>query len=603
MILLIKQLFNLLTAKQRRQIIRLQVLVVLMAFAEILAVASIGPFMGLVGNPDLLLGDNILARYYVYTGFSEPYDFMFLLGVVVLLLMATGSLISMITVWKMAEFSAKIGSEIGDRLYQYYLYQPWLFHSAGSSAQLTKQIATETHRVTINILNPLMQLNAKLILVIFIVSGLLVFDPYIAAITFVLFALAYIILYRVVRKRIVTNGKEISKTSTDRYKLMSEAFGGIKDVLLLGRQKEFIRRFNLTGGRLAHAQGLNQALTLAPRYFIELIAFSAVILFVLYLIRNYQGDMGKVLPILAVYSLAGFKLLPSLQQIYASITTIKGGMAAFESIKNDLVHSAADQSFQLIDKSYSSTESILEPKYSIVLKNIYFSYPKKNSSALTNINIEIPANSTIGIVGSSGSGKSTLIDLLLGLISPEQGVMKIDDQVITHDNLRAWQNCVGYVPQNIFLSDNTIKENIAFGLEVSQIDMNRLQRAVEMAHLDELIKELPNGLDTRVGERGVQLSGGQRQRIGIARCLYQEASVLIFDEATSALDGVTEKQIMNAIYEFAGKKTVIMIAHRTKTVEKCDTIYLMKHGSVDDSGKYDELYERNNFFKRLADNA
>lgn len=602
MISLIKQLIRLLTAQQRRQVIGLQILITAMAFFEILAVASIGPFMALVGNQSALTGDGFLARTFFNSGFSEPYDFIFATGIAVLLLMTVGSLISMLTVWKLAQFSTKIGSEIGDRLYQYYLYQPWLFHSTGSSAQLTKQIATETSRVTNQLLNPLMQMNAKIILVAFIVIGLFVFNPSVAIITSLIFSVAYLLLYKVIRKKLVYNGKEISSTSTLRYKLMAEGFGGIKDVLLLGRQKDFIEKFISTGERLAYAQGTNQALAQAPRYFMELIAFSAVVLFVLYLIKYYQGDMGQILPTLAIYSLAGFKLLPALQQVYASVAAIKGGMAAFESIKQDLINSIEVNNKEEVE-ILTTEQKILKPSTSISLRNVSFTYPGKEHSAITDININIPVNSTVGFVGSSGAGKSTVIDLLLGLILPQQGHLFIDNQIITANNIRAWQNTVGYVPQSIFLSDNSIKENIAFGLNENSIDADKVERAAIMAHLDAMIKDLPHGLDTRVGERGVQLSGGQRQRIGIARCLYQEASVLIFDEATSALDGVTEKQIMNAIYEFSGKKTIIMIAHRIKTVEKCDIIYLMQEGRVVDHGSYNDLLDRSAIFREMANNA
>jgi HlyD family secretion protein len=215
----------------------------------------------------------------------------------------------------------------------------------------------------------------------------------------------------------------------------------------------------------------------------------------------------------------------------------------------------------------------------------------------------IPANSVIGLVGASGSGKSTAIDLLLGLLTPQKGELCIDGTSITESNKRAWQNTIGFVPQSIFLSEGTIAENVAFGLPVKVIDLEQVKKAIQLAHLTELVEQLPNGLDTKVGERGVQLSGGQRQRIGIARALYNEADVLVFDEATSALDGITEKIIMEAIHDFSGQKTIIMIAHRLKTVQKCDTIYLMEQGQITAQGTYDELVANNAQFKEMAAHA
>jgi HlyD family secretion protein len=239
----------------------------------------------------------------------------------------------------------------------------------------------------------------------------------------------------------------------------------------------------------------------------------------------------------------------------------------------------------------------------LILKDIRFKYPDKEVAAVNGINMTIPANSVIGLVGASGSGKSTLIDIILGLLVPQDGEIYVDNVQITSENKRSWQNKLGFVPQSIFLSEGTIAENVAFGLPAQGIDFEQVNKAIELSNLDELVRELPKGLDTKVGERGIQLSGGQRQRIGIARALYHEASVLVFDEATSALDGITEKVIMNAIHNFSGQKTIIMIAHRLKTVQKCDVIYLMKQGCIVDSGTYDELIEKNPEFKLMAEHA
>ena len=243
------------------------------------------------------------------------------------------------------------------------------------------------------------------------------------------------------------------------------------------------------------------------------------------------------------------------------------------------------------------------PKESIRLEEVIFTYPGKEEPAAKNLDIEIPINKIIGLVGASGSGKSTTIDLLLGLIDPQHGRLLIDGKPVTPDRRRAWQNSLGFVPQNIFLADSSIRENIGFGLPLEAIDEERVRRAATMAHLDELLDELPDGLNTRVGERGVQLSGGQRQRIGIARALYHDADVLILDEATSALDGITEKLIMDAIHDFSGKKTIIMIAHRLATVKQCDTIYLLAGGEVVDAGSYEDLSKRNITFRRMAEHA
>ncbi len=595
---LIIKLFNLLSPQQRRHFYGLQIFVILMAFVEIIGVASIIPFMALVGDMSQLQEDGVIAKIYHYSKITSESHFVFMLGIGVLIMLFFSAVISMYTIWRLSMFANKIGVEIADRLYTYYLKQSWLFHASGSSAQLTKKIATEAQRLTDGVLVPIMQMNARIILAMFMSFSIFIYDPQVAIIGLAVFAIAYFFLFKVVKMRLQRNGTAISNVNEERYRLMNEGFGGIKDVLLLGRDFDFIRRFNITGKTLAYSQGNNAALTLVPRYFMELVAFGSMIALVLYLISSHEGNLGMVLPIFSVYALATFKLLPAFQQIYASLATIKGNIAAFESVQQDLADSVQKNLTALIPEKRS-----LNPKNDISLENIVFTYPDKNEITLDHLNIDIQVNSVVGIVGPSGAGKSTLIDIILGLIEPQQGQLKIDDELIDKSNRRFWQNTIGFVAQTIFLSEGSISENIAFGIPKEQIDIYKVQNALKLAHLDEFVESLKNGIDTKVGERGIQLSGGQRQRIGIARALYQKAEVLIFDEATSSLDGITEKMIMDAIHDFSGKKTIILIAHRLKTVQKCDEIFYLEKGKVVDRGSYDELIKKNENFRNMAAHA
>jgi len=594
----LKLLYKLLSRDQRRKLLCLQALVVLMAFAEVAGVASIGPFMALVGDMSHLQGDGFLAQAYHQSGIETPQDFLFMIGVFVFVILTVAAVISILTVWKMSMFGAQIGAELSTRLYSHYMQQPWLFHAEGSSSQLTSLISQESNRITKQIIQPLMQMNAKGVMATVMAVVIFTFNPLVAIVGLTIFGLVYFLLFRIIRRRLASNGAIISQTNSQRFKLMNEGFGGIKDTLLLGRQADFNRRFERASRKLGKAQGFTSALSQAPRYLMELIAFGSVMLLVLYLLVVHQGNLGEILPILSVYALAGFKLLPAFQLIYANLSQVKANLAAFDSLEKHLIDSRETN----VVKPVGATGKLLL-KNMIELDNVHLTYPGKQEKALKGLSLKIPVNKVIGLVGASGSGKSTAIDVLLGLLQPQCGGLKVDGIQLDERELRSWQNNVGFVPQSIFLADASIRENIAFGIPIEEIDASRVENAAKMAHLDELLKRLPDGLDSQVGERGVQISGGQRQRIGIARALYNDAEVLVLDEATSALDGITEKLVMDAIYDFSGKKTIIMIAHRLATVKQCDYIYLLDSGEVVDAGRYDELNKNNEIFQQMVEHA
>lgn len=597
MIPILKNLFSLLSKQQRHGLFRIQVLVILMAIFEVISLLSILPFMALVGNSNLLMEPGILNDFFKFSGLVEPSTFLILLALGVLLIILSSSMFSIYTTWKYTMFGNQLGADIGNRLYKFYLKQPWLFHSSENSTKLITKIAHEGHRTTYSIINPALNLNAKFVSIFFIAGALFLFNPIFAALGATIFGISYFIIFSLVKFYLDRNGKVISNETQMRFRLMSEGFGGIRDTLLLGRQSTFTKRFNSVSNNIAYAMGNNQTLTNVPRFFIELVVLSAIILLILFLLITSNAN---ILPIISIYALSGLKLLPGFQQVYTSLSVIRSNIPAFDALKKDLLSS------QYIDESEeisSNENNKITFSKSIKFKNISFSYPRHDSKVVDDVSIEIPINSTIGIVGPSGSGKSSAIDLLLGLLTPSKGQILIDQRVLDSGNLRDWQNKLGYVPQSIYLADSSIKENIAFGLPLDEIDESQIYYSIKQAHLEEFINSLPEGVDTIVGERGVQLSGGQRQRIGIARALYSKADVLILDEATSSLDGITEKTIMNAIHDFYGKKTIIMIAHRLATVKECDLIFLMEKGKVVDQGSFDDLVKRNKKFMEMAKNA
>ncbi|MDX1756685.1 MAG: ABC transporter ATP-binding protein [Marinobacter sp.] len=565
-----------------------------MSFSEIASVASIGPFMAIVGDITQLYGNGYIAKAYQASGVGEPYEFLVLIGIIILFILLFTAALSMFTIWRLSMYGARVGADLGSRLYRYYMYRPWMFHVENSSDLLTSRIAQETQRVTNQVINPLMHMNAKFVMATFMATAMFFYNPFVALLLLALFTVSYVTLFSIVRRKLGSNGRKISDSQQMRYKLLAEGFGGIKDILLLGRQRHFTEQFEKESRKFAISVGSNQTLWQAPRYALELVAFGSAIILILYLLVAYKGDTGKILPLLSVYALAGLKILPAFQQVYSSLSQIKGNVSALRSIKSDLAAAR---------KIVSSSKDLyyrLTPKAEIKLDHIVFQYPNKMEAALNEINITIPVNRIVGIVGASGSGKSTLIDLLLGLIQPSEGSFLIDGKLLTGVEVKAWQNSVGFVPQSIFLSNGSVWENVAFGVPISEIDQQKVIRALELSHLSDLISTLPQGLDTIVGERGVFLSGGQRQRIGIARALYQNPDILVLDEATSALDGISEKLVMDSIHRISGQKTIIIVAHRLATIKECDVIFLLDKGRVLDSGTFDELSERNAIFKEMA---
>ena len=599
----LKDLFFLLSLKQRKKLYLLQFLVIFMSFTELVSLVSIGPFMAIVGDTTILDRTGILYDLKAISGIQEVDSFLVFLALLIVLILFISSALSMYTIWKLSMYAAEVGAELSSRLYKFYIYKSWLFHAQNNSTQLTNKIAQECERVSSGIITPLMQMNAKIVLVIFMSIAIFVYSPLIAMFAISLFCLAYFLMFKTVRRRFARNGQIISSEQALRFKYMGEGFGGIKDLLLYGRQKNISNDFVDASINFANAKGMTQTLSQIPRYAIEFLAFSGVLLLMVYLIKRYDGSLGAVLPFLSIFVLAGLKLLPAFQQIYFALSQVRANLSAFNNIKTDLQLSLDSSTSMPSNISEDCFENSIKFNDKIILKEVNFFFPGHDKPALESINLNIAKNKLVGIVGSSGSGKSTLVDILMGLIQQSSGKIFIDDTQLDAENIRAWQDKLGFVSQFIFLSDSSIRENVAFGISPNEIDEEKVVSACKLAHLNDFIGQLEDGLDTNVGERGIQLSGGQRQRIGIARALYNDADILFFDEATSALDGITEKYIMQSINEFMGKKTIILIAHRLSTVKKCDAIYILEEGKIIDHGSFVDLSNRNSFFQEMLDHS
>ncbi len=385
------------------------------------------------------------------------------------------------------------------------------------------------------------------------------------------------------------------KALEERFRVVQEAMGGIKDIKLLGIEEDYVSIYALQARRSARAMARLGIMSELPRFILEALAFGTLLMLMLVLILRSGGDISDIVPTLGIFAFSVIRLLPALQQTYYSLANIRGGRALLDKIVSDYA-----VVIRGIDPATDSTKT-LRLNHSLELSNVSFGYKTAGRQTLSSVNLTIHTRSTVGFVGGTGAGKTTLVDLVLGLLSPDTGEIRVDGVALTSVNLRAWQKTLGYVPQSIYLTDDTVAANIAFGVSKDKIDMRAVERAARAAALhDFVVADLPKGYETVVGERGVRLSGGQRQRIGIARALYRSPSLLVMDEATSALDNITERVVMEAVQNVRADTTVILIAHRLTTVKDCDCIFLMEKGQIVASGTYDELIAQNETFRRMT---
>ena len=598
LIALLKQLNDLLTPTHRKRLALLSVLVVMSGVAEIIGIASIMPFMGMVVSPDIVVHNHYLAILYQYFSFSSTNTFLRFIGFLVLAIMLLSNLISAITIWGILQFSFALGRDLSIKMFSAYLNHPYVFFLNRNSSELVQNIVWEVGRIVNGILIPILTIYSRIVVTFSILLLLVWMNPQLALVSGLVLGGAYSMVFFFVRKSLAKSGVEVSIENAKRTQIAYETLGAIKDIKLLGRERDFYDRFYRPIRLYALYQSKSQMISLLPRYALETLAYGGIIVIVIYLL-SVQKDVSHTLPMLALYALAGYRLMPALQQIFVNLANLRFNISAVAKITKDLETLSPQIDGEPPVPSPEKTPLPFSEKIS--LENIVFRYKDRPEPVLKGISLSIRANTTIGIVGSTGSGKTTTLDIFLGLLEPESGRLLVDGIPISKENVRAWQANIGYVPQQIMLMDDTIERNIAFGIPDDKVDRNKVIRAAQLAHLHDFIeKELEKGYETEIGEKGVRLSGGQRQRIGIARALYHEPSVLVLDEATSALDNITENVIMEALHTLSRQKTILMVAHRLTTVKECDWIFVMENGHLSDQGTYLELLSRNTIFQQLA---
>ena len=569
-------------------------MVTIMAVLETVGIASVMPFLSVLGDPEAVENTPYLYAIYNFFGFESTQSFLMALGIGAFCIVLFSAAFRILTTYAINRYTQMRRHSVGERLLETYLRQPYTFFLNRHSGDMAKSILSEVDQLTQNVIKPGFDAIAYSVVALTIIIFLIIQDPWLAVGVGIVIGGSYTLIYAIIQKRLTRIGKERATANTERFTAAGEALGGIKDIKLLGREQAYLTRFRPSSARFSKHQATTATLSEVPRYFIEAIGVGGVIALALVLMAR-SGEFGQTLPVLGLYAFAGYKLLPAAQRIYGGMTKLRFGAAAVDEIHKDLHERDA------LAEIPNRPRDPLELQNTITLENLNFRYPNAETPALKNINLDVPVGSAIGLVGGTGAGKTTMVDLILGLLRPTEGQLKVDDTPITDHNLRQWQASLGYVPQDIFLVDATVAENIALGIPKANLDHQKVVECALMAQVHEFIlNQLPQQYETEVGERGVRLSGGQRQRIGIARALYHDPAILVFDEATSALDNATEKAVMDAVNALSHDKTIIMIAHRLSTVKKCDQIVFLEQGAINAKGTYEELLRKSQSFQQMA---
>ena len=590
---LISKLFYIFDRRERFQIWLIFLLMLGGAGLETLGIGLIPPFVTLLSNPELIQQQQFLGWLYVRLGATSPQGFLLWISIILLgIYIFKNAYLSLITYWQYHFLYIKQVT-LSNRLLAAYLYSSYTFHLQRNSAELVRNITSEISQVFAGVLMPMLILVTELMVMSCIVILLAIAEPVSSVIVDIFLGISIFCLNKVIRKQMNMQGIIRQEESGQMIQWVHQGLGGIKETKVLGREAFFLTAFAKSATAFGKANFMFSLTNQLPNLLIEAILISAVLLIVIFSL--IQGrEIQSILPMLSLFAIAALRLMPSAKRIVSTIGAIQYSQYSVDLICQDLI-ALENLSPHLLTQN----QSIASPPFQkeIELHNISYQYPNSPKPSLSGISLSIKKGESIALIGESGSGKTTLVDVILGLLTPSQGEILVDGENILN-NLANWQRQIGYIPQSIYLCDDTIRSNIGFGLPLDQINEEQVWNSLKAAQLEELVYNLPDQLNTLVGERGIRLSGGQRQRIGIARALYHDPEILIMDEATAALDNTTEREFMQALEVMSGHKTMIMIAHRLSTVKNCDRLYLMKSGEIVEEGKFAELIRENIEFNK-----
>jgi ATP-binding cassette, subfamily B, bacterial PglK len=562
------------------------ILMIIASLTEIISVGAVLPFLGILTAPEQVYQHQLMQPIIQILGLTKPDQLILPLTILFIAAAILAGVIRLVLLYSMTRFSFSVGADLSISIYRRTLYQEYSVHVSRNSSEIINGIISKTGMVIGGVITPTLNLISSIIILIGIMGLLLIVNPGIAFSASIGFSLIYFIIIRYTKIHLKSNSEIIASQSTQMIKSLQEGLGGIRDVLIDGTQKFYCQLYQNADLPYRRALGNNQFISGSPRYVSEAIGM-ALIAGLAYVMTRQEGGISTAIPLLGALALGAQRMLPALQQSYAAYSAIQGSKSSFKDVLSFLDQPLPEYAGQ------QSKKSILFEK-EIKLKNLSFRYTGDSPWVLKNVNLSIKKGTRVGFIGATGSGKSTLIDIIISLLPPTSGELIVDQELLDSEKCMTWRANISHVPQNIYLSDGTIEENIAFGIPKDKIDSKRVKKAAQQAQISELIEQWSCGYQTLVGERGVRLSGGQRQRIGIARALYKQVSILIFDEATSALDSETEQEVMKAINKLDKDLTILIIAHRLTTLKSCDRIIKLDKNHKIQILSHEEIKSLNN---------
>lgn len=578
---LLPRLWRHVTLRRRAQLILLFLLMVAASVAELVSIGAVLPFLGVLTSPDKVF-EHVLAQPMIHAmKLTEPEQLLAPLTILFGLAAIVSGSLRLLLSWAQTRLSYAMGADFSIGIYRRTLYQPYFVHLKRNSSEVISGVTTKADGIVHHTLVPILVISSAGLMMATVLLALLSVQPEVTVAAIIGFGGIYALVTIATRRRMLSNSQLINHQHSRVIKVLQEALGGIRDVLIDGTQSFYCKVYRDADWRLRRAQSNIAIISVSPRYIVEALGI-AMISFMAYSLATRSGGLGSAIPVIGTLALAAQRMLPLLQQVYASWSNIRGGQAAL-----------AD-ALELLDLPLPKEADAL-PSNPLLFENeitfdqVGFKYSEDQPWVFRGLSLTISKCSRVGFIGTTGSGKSTLLDILMGLLPPTEGVLKIDGNTVVADNYRAWQAHIAHVPQSIFLADASVLENIAFGVPTDQIDFDKARKAAEKAQIAKTIEAWRDGYETFVGERGVRLSGGQRQRIGIARALYKEADVIVFDEATSALDGDTEHAVMQAINDLGSELTILIVAHRLTTLRECTQVVELEAGSIKRIGTYQEI--------------